>query len=95
MTAFAIEKTRIPLGWVFVLLSCSGSALLIAVGVGIYAGRVEGQVSSAQSAITEIKGSQSSNDSVLRVIDERLSRIEGALGVHTGRSLTPGGERRK
>lgn len=83
------------MGWVFLLLSCSGSALLIAVGVGVYAGRVEGQANAAQVAITELKSSQNSNDSVLRVIDERLSRIEGALGVRPGPRLTPGGDHEK
>lgn len=69
---------------------------MTAVGAGIYAGRVEGRADAAERAIMEVKALESDRDAVLRVIDERLSRIEGAVGAPHGPPLSPGarGKRR-
>jgi hypothetical protein len=88
-------KTWIPMGWAFVLLSCSGSALIFTGGVALYAGRVEGKAEAASKAVEEIKASANHRDDVLRTIDQRLSHIEGALGVSEGPRLAPVTPRRR
>lgn len=82
-------KTHVPIGWIFALFGCSGTAVAIAITAGLYAGRIETRAAAAESVVNEIKTSAANRDSVLRIIDERLSRIEGALGVRMGQSLMP------
>lgn len=68
------EETKVPMKWVFVLLSCSGAAIMTAVSVGMYVSTVEGKAMAAQVAANK-------SEEYLKTIDQRLSRIEGRLNI--------------
>lgn len=68
------DKTKVPIGWMFLILSASGTALMLAMSMAFWLGKVEIRVSAA-----EVNASESSQ--YMRSIDQRLSHIEGALGV--------------
>lgn len=73
------DETRVPLKWVFLLMSASGSALLVAVSVGIYAAKVEGKADFAALRITALESEKHEELTYLRRIEERLSRMEGKM----------------
>lgn len=75
------EDTKVPIRWVFVLLSMSGSALILAMAVGIWSSKIEAKSDALEDKFksSEIQSNQSNN--LLYSIDRRLSRIEGKLGI--------------
>jgi len=73
------DATFVPLKWVFAMAGASGSAFLLALGVGVYAARVEGKTDFAHDRIRGLEGERREEMTYLRRIDERLSRIEGKL----------------
>lgn len=75
------EDTKVPIRWVFILLSMSGSALILAMSVGVWSSKIEAKSVALEDKIktSEIQSNQSNN--LLYSIDRRLSRIEGKLGI--------------
>ena len=67
------DKTKVPIGWMFLLLSASGTALATSMAAAFWLGKVENRVS-ANETVTE------DATKYLRSIDQRLSWIEGRLG---------------
>lgn len=87
----ALEQSRVPIGWIFGLLSAAGGALILSVTVGLYAGRIETKALAASDRAAAAEKEAASATDFMHSIDRRLSRIEGALGVRSER----GPERRK
>lgn len=85
-----IEKERIPIGWVFTLLSTSGTGLIVAISCVIYISNIKATADVAASTAVEAKKSSEvfmdgmsakidRIDERTRVMDSRLSRIEGSI----------------
>ena len=77
------EKTSVPLGWIYGVLTLSVGGIATAIAITLYLSRTEAK---AQSAANEVKELRSTVDrtmqdinSSLNGIDRRLSRIEGRL----------------
>lgn len=75
------EQTQVPLKWVFILLSCSGSALILAMTVGLWVSKMEIKLQAAETQINKSGANEDKFQDYLVSIDQRLSRIEGRLGI--------------
>ena len=81
----SLNHVNVPMRWVFILLSASGSGLLLAVGIGMWSAQLETKLHAAEVQIQKNENAQDADKSemqkYLRSIDERLSHIEGSLGI--------------
>jgi hypothetical protein len=77
-----LNHATIPIRWAFILLSASGSGLILAMAVGIWSAKIETRLQAAETRIEKRDSSSQDSDKTLVSIDERLSRIEGSLGIH-------------
>lgn len=72
------NETRVPLGWVLALLVGATGSLGGFVALGVWAGTIESQAMIANASVEKLE----KRVEVIHQIDKRLSRIEGALGLH-------------
>jgi Flp pilus assembly protein TadB len=75
------EKTSVPIGWVFALLSCSGGALILAMTAMLWLSNVANTAENAKSDVSKQESKLSKTDESLQNIDRRLANIEGALHI--------------
>lgn len=78
-TGTLTDETKIPLRWVFLLLSASGSGLIAATAVAVYAARIESRVEFATIRVDALESKDDRVLAYLQRIEERLSRMEGKL----------------
>lgn len=71
------DETGIPLKWVFALLGGASIFIASAVTVGMYMGSLESKASTNEKRIEKLE----QDVEAISLIDRRLARIEGALGV--------------
>lgn len=72
-------ETGVPIRWVFLLLSASGSGLIASTAVAVYATRIEGRVEFASMRVQTLESKDERVFLYLQRIEERLSRMEGKL----------------
>jgi len=73
------DETRVPIRWVFALLSCSGAALILAMSAMIWLADVANTAENAAVGAAKNDAKTEKYYDALISIDRRLSNIEGAL----------------
>ena len=75
------DETKIPIRWLFVLLSASGAGLMLAQTIGAWQSKIEAKIEINDVTTKQLKESGDELNKTLQSIDRRLSRIEGAMGI--------------
>jgi H2-forming N5,N10-methylenetetrahydromethanopterin dehydrogenase-like enzyme len=75
------EGTRVPLRWFLILLGCNGTALALAMTVGIWVSKVEVKLEATEHQANRTENLVEKISDSLFTIDQRLSRIEGEMGI--------------
>lgn len=79
------STTRVPIKWVFALLTSSGTALIVAMSAMLWLSGVANTASNAENNVMKVELKQEKLLETLQNIDRRLSNIEGALSVPRSR----------
>lgn len=77
------DETKVPLKWVFALLSCSGGALILAMSAMVWLSDVANTADAAASVGDKHEAKFEKMYDALISIDRRLANIEGALSAKT------------
>ena len=75
------DQTKVPIRWVFALLSSSGAALILAMSSIFWLSGVANTAENAKDGSTKNEIKLDKTVEALQSIDRRLANIEGALGV--------------
>lgn len=78
-TAHLSEKTKIPIGWVITLLVGCASATTVTLKIGQWMGGNDANASAISARVAVVE----QRVDVLELLDRRLARIEGKLGIQT------------
>lgn len=78
------DETKVPLKWVFALLSCSGGALILAMSAMVWLSDVANTAETAAVMGDKHEAKFEKMYDALLSIDRRLSNIEGALKSKNG-----------
>jgi hypothetical protein len=73
------DKTTVPIGWVFALLSAAGGGLIASVSVVLYFSSINNTAQGAYRIANDAQSTTHEISDKLTQINERLSRIEGAI----------------
>lgn len=71
------DKTRIPIGWVLTLLAGCATATTGAIKIGEYVGGSDANATALSARVAVVE----QRVDVLEMLDRRLARIEGKLGI--------------
>lgn len=82
------EETGVPLRWVFGLLIGCATFTSIAVGTGMYFGTRDARADGLVERVTKLEQAIDA----ISVVDRRLARIEGALGIGMQNQRMPAGD---
>ena len=75
------DETRVPIKWVFILLSASGSALITTTVLVLWFSNVAASAADAKEKNGEQDVKIDKQLELMHSIDKRLSNIEGALHI--------------